>query len=174
MTYKIRTVEAADYSQLVEIYNYYIEHTTSSFAEAPITIKYFKQLIEEKAPKDIPFLVVEYENQSSDSSKEIIAYAYATYWRERSAYRYSIESSVYVDKQYHGRGIGKMLYQSLLDQIKASEKYHLVIAGITLPNEPSIGLHESLGFRKVAHFSEVGYKFKQWLDVGYWELKLNK
>jgi phosphinothricin acetyltransferase len=91
----------------------------------------------------------------------------------RPAYRTSVESSVYLDRAYAGRGFGKLLYRALLDALRARD-LHLVIGGIALPNDASAGLHEALGFRKVAHFSEVGRKFGRWLDVGYWELRLDR
>ena len=112
----------------------------------------------------LPWLVLEVDGA-------LAGYAYATKWRVRPAYRYSVESSVYLDPAYAGRGLGRMLYATLLDRLRERD-LHIVIGGIALPNDASAGLHEALGFRKVAHFSEVGKKFGRWLDVGYWELKL--
>ena len=89
----------------------------------------------------------------------------------RPAYRHSVESSVYLDHACAGHGLGKLLYGALLDALRARD-LHLVIGGIALPNAASTGLHEALGFCKVAHFSEVGKKFGRWVDVGYWECKL--
>lgn len=82
-----------------------------------------------------------------------------------------MESSVYVDAAAAGHGLGTLLYRALLDELRGRD-VHMVIGGIAQPNERSVALHERLGFRKVAHFSEVGRKFGRWVDVGYWELRL--
>jgi phosphinothricin acetyltransferase len=98
-------------------------------------------------------------------------YTYATRWRERPAYRYTAESTIYLNPAFSGQGIGRHLYGTLLDELRMG-KMHVVIGVITIPNPASVALHEKLGFKKVAHFSEVGYKFDRWLDVGYWQLML--
>lgn len=90
----------------------------------------------------------------------------------RQAYRFSVETSVYLDRQQTGQGAGRMLYEALLAELRQRE-LHLAIAGIAQPNEASVRLHERLGFKKVAHFGEVGRKFGNWVDVGYWQLQLN-
>ena len=100
--------------------------------------------------KSLPWLVCE-ENRA------VMGYAYATPWRHRSAYRYSAEGTVYLAKDHCGRGYGKSLYRELIAQVK-SFGMHRLIGGIALPNSPSVALHESLGFKKVAQFSEVGWK----------------
>ena len=122
------------------------------------------QRIADVGAAGLPWLVLEVDGS-------IAGYAYATRWRVRPAYRSSVESSIYLDPAFAGRGLGRLLYGALLDELRRRE-LHLVIGGIALPNENSIALHEKLGFRKVAHFSEVGMKFGRWTDVGYWELKL--
>ena len=101
----------------------------------------------------------------------LAGYAYATKWRVRHAYRYSVETSVYVGAGHGRKGYGSALYGELLRRLRTSG-CHLAIAGIAQPNEASVALHERMGFRKVAHFGEVGFKFGRWLDVGYWELRL--
>lgn len=98
--------------------------------------------------------------------------AYVTKWRLWPAYRYSVESTIYLEQVFIGRGLGRLLYGALLDNLRKRE-LRLVIGGIALPNEGSVG-HEKMGFRKVDHFSEVGMKFERRIDVGYWELNLGK
>ena len=112
----------------------------------------------------LPWLVAEQTDQ-------VIGYAYASKWKERCAYRYSVESTVYLDPSFTGQGIGTKLYEALL-AILQRNSIHIVIGGIALPNPASVALHERLGFNKVAHFKEVGYKFNRWVDVGYWEASL--
>jgi len=160
----VRKVLVEDGGQIAEIYNYYILNTTVTFEEQELSETQMKERIE-KISSSFPYLVFE-ENGI------ILGYAYATEWRVRSAYRYSVESSVYVHKDVHGKGIGKQLYTELLNQLKA-KRIHAVIGGIVLPNPISISLHEKFGFIKVAQFKEVGFKYHQWLDVGYWELLFN-
>jgi phosphinothricin acetyltransferase len=98
-------------------------------------------------------------------------YAYASKWKGRCAYRFSVETTVYLAEQAQGRGIGTKLYRVLLAELRR-RKFHVAVGGIALPNRASVRLHEKLGFRKTAHFKEIGYKFKKWIDVGYWQLTL--
>lgn len=163
-TTHIRPVTPADAARICAIYNHYVTTTTVSFEEQAVTEPEMAQRIADVDAGGLPWLVLEVDGT-------LAGYAYATKWRVRPAYRYSVESSVYLDQAYAGRGLGKMLYGALLDRLR-ERNLHIVIGGIALPNDASAGLHEALGFRKVAHFSEVGKKFGRWLDVGYWELKL--
>ena len=103
----------------------------------------------------------------AEADDAVVGYAYANRWRERSAYRFSVESTVYLAQHASGRG----LYQALFDELRQRD-VHVVIGGITLPNPASVALHEKMGMRKVAEFPEVGFKQGQWLDVGYWQLNL--
>jgi phosphinothricin acetyltransferase len=161
---RIRPVSPLDAARICAIYNHYVTTTTVSFEEDPVGEPEMAQRIADVAAAGLPWLVLEVDG-------ELAGYAYATKWRVRPAYRHSVESSVYLDRAFSGRGFGRMLYGALLDALRGRE-LHLVIGGIALPNDASAGLHEALGFRKVAHFSEVGKKFGRWLDVGYWELRL--
>jgi phosphinothricin acetyltransferase len=102
---------------------------------------------------------------------EINGYAYIHSFHERSAYRYSLELSIYLRNGFQGRGMGKALMEKLLEEIRKTDT-HAMMALITLPNEASVGLHEKFGFKKIAHLVEIGRKFDRWLDVGYWELIL--
>jgi L-amino acid N-acyltransferase YncA len=101
----------------------------------------------------------------------VIGYANTNNWKVRSAYRFSVESTIYLHPDFVGRGLGSKLYASLISRLR-DRSLHTAIGGIALPNESSVALHERLGFQKVAHFKEVGWKFNHWIDVGYWELIL--
>jgi len=160
----IRPATPADAAPICAIYNHYVTTTTISFEEDPVDGPGMARRIADVAAAGLPWLVLEVDGA-------VAGYAYATKWRVRPAYRYSVESSVYLDPACAGRGFGRLLYGALLDALRARD-LHLVIGGIALPNAASTGLHEALGFRKVAHFSEVGKKFGRWVDVGYWELRL--
>lgn len=166
LTTLLRPASAADAAPICAIYNTYIATTTISFEEDAVTEQDMARRIDDVRAADLPWLVLEVDGK-------VVGYAYATKWRVRAAYRHSVESTVYLDKAFAGRGLGRVLYSALLDELRKRE-LHLVISGIALPNEASIGLHEALGFSKVAHFSEVGMKFGRWVDVGYWELNLSK
>jgi phosphinothricin acetyltransferase len=157
----IRSVSKNDARQIADIYNYYIENSTATFEESKIDASDMFNRIQKIIP-ELPWIVFEDEQQ-------ILGYAYATPWKERSAYRYSYEISVYVKNDTQGKGIGTKLYSDLISQLKKLGT-HAIIGGITLPNDPSIKLHEKMGFKKVAEFQEVGFKFGQWLNVGYWQL----
>ena len=163
-TRTIRPATAADAERIRTIYNHYIATTTISFEEEPVSAVDMAQRIADVAAATLPWLVM------LDGDK-LIGYAYATKWRVRAAYRFTVESSLYLDPQHVGKGAGTMLYEALLAELR-QRGLHVAIGGIAQPNEASVRLHERLGFQKVAHFSEVGRKFGRWVDVGYWQLKL--
>ena len=157
---KIRQAKLTDAEQIAEIYNFYVLKTHHTFETEPITSGEMQNRIGEII-KNYPYFVAE-ENE------EILAFAYAAKYKPRSAYKHSVEVSVYVKSGIKGKGFGTKLYEKLFDELRQSD-VHAIIAGIALPNEASIKLHENFGFEKVAHFREVGFKFDKWIDVGYWE-----
>ena len=146
-----------------EIYNYYITETVVTFETEPMGIEAMQRRIETIAGR-FPYLVYEQDGR-------VLGYCYATTWHDRAAYERTVEMSVYLHRDWAGKGIGHQLYQELIDRLR-QEGFHVAVATITLPNTQSVALHENFGFRKVAHFTEVGYKFDKWLDVGCWELGL--
>ena len=162
----IRKAELTDSGAICKIYNHYIENTIVTFEEAPVSKPEMTARISAVLDESFPWLVY-------CSDQQVLGYAYAGPWKSRSAYNYSVEVTVYLDHNFTGKGIGSALYTSLISDIK-EKGMHAVFGGIALPNEASIALHEKLGFSKVAHFKEVGFKFGQWIDVGYWELLLDK
>ena len=156
----------SDASAIAAIYTHYILTTTISFEESAVDSEEIVRRMAAVQAAGLPYLVAEEEGT-------VVGYAYATPWRARPAYRTSVETSVYVRAGMGGRGAGTMLYRLLLAQLRDSG-YHMAIGGIAQPNAASVALHEKLGFRKVAHFSEVGRKFGRWIDVAYWELRLGE
>jgi phosphinothricin acetyltransferase len=160
----LRAAVVADAQAIVAIYNHYILTTTISFEEAAVTEADMRQRIAEVQAKGLPWLVLEIDGV-------LAGYAYATPWRARHAYRFSVETTVYLDPTRLGRGLGRQLYAELLARLRA-HGCHLAIGGIAQPNVGSVKLHEAMGFRQVARFEEVGYKFGRWLDVGYWQINL--
>jgi phosphinothricin acetyltransferase len=158
---EIRPASSLDVTRLCAIYNYYVTGTTISFEESPVAETEMASRLADVTSSGLPWLTLTLHG-------DVIGYAYATKWRARPAYRHSVESSIYLDPTRAGHGHGLQLYRSLLDEL-AARGLHTVIAGIAQPNERSVRLHERLGFRKVAHFDEVGFKLGQWVDVGYWQ-----
>lgn len=157
----VRHINQEDHQAVVDIYNYYIRHSIVTFEEEPIDLPEISSRIAQVSEK-MPWLV--YEDNGT-----IQGYAYASPWKGRSAYRYCAECTVYLAHSAHRQGIGTQLYEQLIGEMK-DLNYHVLIGGIALPNPGSIALHEKMGFEKVAHFREVGFKFDTWIDVGYWQI----
>jgi L-amino acid N-acyltransferase YncA len=112
----------------------------------------------------LPWLVAELEGA-------VVGYAYASKWKVRSAYRYAVETTIYLEHGWEGRGIGRGLCAGLLSGLRA-RGLHVAIGGAALPNDASAALHEKLGFERVATFRQVGFKHGKWVDVAYWQLLL--
>ena len=156
----IRDIKLEDAEQIAELYSYYILNTHHTFETEPLHGIDMQPRMKEIA-ENYPFLVAE-ENET------IFGYAYASQFKLREAYRYAAEVSIYVKSDSKQQGVGSMLYEKLFNDLEDTD-VHTLIAGISLPNDPSIRFHEKLGFKKVAHFEEVGYKLGRWIDVGYWQ-----
>lgn len=160
---KIRIAEKQDAGQILDIYAPYVQNTSISF-ETTVPTKAEMEKRIENVLAYYPWIVIE-----EDGS--ILGYAYASRYHERDAYRWSVDVSIYLRQDCRGKGIGKALYSALIPILKLQGFYN-AYAVICLPNEASVGIHEYFGFRKVAHFSNVGYKLDQWRDVGWWELHI--
>lgn len=160
----VRAFEPKDTEQICEIYNHYIINTVITFEENPLTTADMLQRIENYT-KRFPWLVCEDEGS-------IVGYAYASTWKDRSAYKNTAEVTVYLKNNLLRKGYGKALYSALFESLK-KQNCHVVLACISLPNESSEKFHEHFGFKKSAHFTEVGRKFDRWLDVGYWQKNFN-
>ena len=160
----VRAAGAGDASGIAEIYNHYVATTVITFEEAPVPAAEMARRIAGAGSPSLPWLVAEREGK-------IAGYAYASPWKARSAYRFSVEVTVYVHPGCPREGIGRQLYEELLSGLRA-QGIHAAFGVIALPNEASVALHERFGFAKVAHLTEVGFKFDRWIDVGYWQLML--
>ncbi|MGB9108442.1 MAG: arsinothricin resistance N-acetyltransferase ArsN1 family B [Telluria sp.] len=162
-TVRLRDASAADATAIAAIYNHYVATTVISMENDPVSATDMAERVKAIQDAGLPWLVLVEDGR-------LCGYAYASQWRARPGYRHAVESSVYVDHDLRGRGHGLSLYRALLAQLAG--RFHSVIGGIALPNAASIALHERLGFRQVACFHEVGHKFGGWVDVGYWQLRL--
>ncbi|WP_447730116.1 arsinothricin resistance N-acetyltransferase ArsN1 family B [Pseudoxanthomonas suwonensis] len=161
---QIRSATPEDAAAIAAIYNPYVAGTCITFETEPVAAAEMATRISETLDGGLPWLVAE-------EAGTILGYAHASRWKGRCAYRYSVETTVYLDQARTGRGIGKALYSPLLDGLRKAG-LHAAIGGIALPNEASVALHERLGFQNVARFREVGFKQDRWVDVGYWQLML--
>ena len=163
MPHLIRLATEADAEAMAEIYAPVVRDTAISFEMVPPDAAAFRAKI-----RDIlrlaPFLVRE-------DGGRMTGYAYATSFRARPAYRFSVETSVYVRDSERGRGVGRSLYEELLARL-VRQGFRRAIAGITQPNAASVALHEGLGFTYVGVFRAVGFKFGRWHDVAFWEREL--
>lgn len=160
----IRDATAADFDAIAAITNHYILTTPIHFAYDPVPAADLRAAWESNRATH-PYLVLE------DGASDVIGYARAYQWRTRSAYDRTAEVSIYLRHDLLGRGHGKPLYIALINACRA-RGFHSLIGGIALPNDPSIRLHESLGFTHTGTVREAGRKFERWHDVGFWQLLL--
>ena len=160
----IRSATEDDSPSIADIYNHYILNTVVTFEEQAVSPGEASSRIKKVLSDSLPYLVAVQDHL-------VVGYAYAAKWHERSAYRYSAETTIYLESSHVGKRIGNDLYSVLIDHLKEGG-LHVAMGGIALPNPRSVALHEKLGFRKVAHYKEVGFKFNKWIDVGYWQLVL--
>lgn len=161
----IRSAHIGDAFRIAAIYNDYVRTTTVTFEEEPVSEDEMAERIQTVGSKFAWFV---YEVDG-----EVAGYCYATPWRARSAYRFSVETTVYVAPGYHRQGIARKLYTALIAALDEAG-VRVLLAGIALPNDASVRLHEQLCFEKAAHLKQVGRKFDRWIDVGYWELILHR
>ncbi len=159
-----------DSARIAEIYNHQILTNTATFEVDPVTSEAMAARVAAVQAAGLPFLV-------ATDVLGIIGYAYAAPFHDRAAYLHTLTCSVYVDGAEQGRGVGKVLYAELIRRIVALDAsphapVHSVVALIALPNDASVALHESFGFRHAGTIAQAGWKFERWLDVGYWQLSL--
>lgn len=161
----IRDVMSSDAAAICAIYNHYVEKTVVTFEEKPVTAEQMQERIT-AVTAEYPWLVL-VEND------ELIGYAYIGPFHRRSAYRSTVECTIYLHPEYCGGGRGKRLFAALLERVQQlTRPVHSIIACLGLPNDASAALHERFGFKKVGHLTEAGYKVNRWVDVGYWQLLL--
>ena len=145
---------------MLDIYAPVIEQTATSFEfVVPETDQFYTRV--SKIQESLPWLVCTCDQQ-------LAGYAYAGPHRSREAYQWSAELSVYVQHNFHRRGIARALYTALIEILKL-QGYYTALAGITLPNNASVGFHEALGFTSVGVYKNIGFKFGNWHSVGWWE-----
>jgi L-amino acid N-acyltransferase YncA len=159
----LRNATPADTEALLAIYRPFVTETTVSFEVVPPSADEFRGRIE-KALSGWVWLVVDVDGAP-------VGYAYGSQHRAREAYKWSVEVSAYIHPAHQGQGLGRKLYKALLPRL-AEVGYCNAYAGITLPNEASVGFHRAMGFQYIGVFKSVGWKFGQWHDVGWYHLPL--
>jgi L-amino acid N-acyltransferase YncA len=162
LTPTIRSATPSDAGAIASIYNWYVENTAITFEVDPVPA--------EEMGRRIDGILAEHEWLVLERAGELLGYAYAGRFRERAAYRHATESTIYLRHGLGGNGLGGPLYAELVRRTFARGYRHLVGA-IALPNEPSVRLHERLGFVKAGHLARIGHKFERWIDVGNWQLE---
>lgn len=159
----IRMATSEDAEAILNIYAYYIEHTTITFEIEVPTISAFRERMA-RIMAQFPWMVCEIDG-------EVAGYAYASSHGERAAYRWSADLSVYIHEKFHRRGIASRLYNEVIELLR-KQGYYTVYAGVSTPNPRSEEFHTSCGFRCLGEFKNVGYKLGQWLGVAWYELPI--
>jgi L-amino acid N-acyltransferase len=162
----IRPATSVDLAAIDDIYNHYVETSTSTFQVAPTTPAERRTWFAAHGP-DHPVLMFEDEQLVSGpwvAGGRVIGWASLNPYHPREAYRHTVDLSVYVRNGHRGRGIGRALVRELLDHAK-NAGHHVVLAQVAADQAPSLAMHRSLGFREVGTLREVGFKFDRWLDV---------
>jgi phosphinothricin acetyltransferase len=152
-----------DAAACAAIYAPHVEASPTSFEVEPPTAEEMGARIAGTSATH-PWLVAEHEG-------EAVGFAYACEHRSRPAYRWAVDVSVYVAEDNRGRGLGRKLYEELFGRLRA-QRFRVACAGVTLPNEASVALHEGLGFVPVGIYRRIGWKAGAWRDVGWWQLRL--
>lgn len=161
---QIRKAVETDLPGILAIYNDIIINTTAVYDYEPHTMAMRMAWFEVKQKDGYPvFVAIE--------DKRLVGFSSLGPFRAWAAYKFSVENSVYVDAACRGKGVGKLLLQPIIESA-AHMNMHTILAGIDATNDASLRLHQSFGFREVAHFQEVGYKFGQWLDLKFLQLIL--
>ncbi len=159
----IRSASLDDVAAVCGIYNHYVANTVVTFEEAAVSIDEMRQRLDDVLSSH-PFLVAEVHGK-------VCGFSYACAWRARTAYRFAVETTIYLSPDSTRRGLGSELYGKLISELRA-RRLHTAIGVVALPNDGSIALHERLGYAQVAELKHVGRKFERWIDVGYWQLLL--
>jgi phosphinothricin acetyltransferase len=162
-SHSIRTANESDLVAINNIYNHYVLHSTCTYQEEPETLEDRRRWLNHHGGKH-PVIVAE-------ADRQVVGWGSLSAYHPRSAYRHTVENSIYVHHQHHRRGIGSLLLQELIVHAR-SLGHRAIIAGIDEEQTASVALHTKFDFERVGHLKQVGFKFDRWLDVIYMELSL--
>ena len=158
-SYDIRAAIPADLPNIREIYNHYVRNSTVTFDEKAMTLAELRRKFEKATKLKMPFIVAE------SPSGQILGYAYVYPWKEKAAYRFTVENSIYLGPASTGKGLGKVLMQELLDRSKAAGIKEVIAVIADKGAEASIQMHRNFGFKQIGHMGKVGFKFGRWLGT---------
>lgn len=161
---ELRLIDNADTQAVLDIYRYYVENTAISFEYEAPSLEEHQQRINTNTI-NYPWLVCLYNNK-------IIGFAYGSTHRYRTAYQWSPEATIYLAPDFHTKGFGRILYETLFSLMKL-QGYYNVFAGVALPNEKSLCFHQALGFKEIGTFKNVGFKHGHWHDTHWFQLILH-
>ena len=157
--YTIREAELADLPHIREIYNYYVANSVVTFDEDKMSLAKWKSKFAHLQKLGMPFIVAESPNHV------ILGYALVSPWKEKRAYRYTVENSIYLGPASTGKGLGRVLLAELIDRSKAAGLKEILAVISDKGAEASIALHESFGFTEIGRMGRVGFKFERWLGT---------
>jgi len=158
-SYDLRTAEERDLPAVREIYNHYVMNTVVTFDEAPMTLRALRSKFAHLQKLGFPFIVAE------SPSGEILGYAYVYPWKEKAAFRFTVENSIYLGPAATGKGLGKALMTELIERCRAAGIKEIVAVIADRGAEGSIKLHEAFGFKEIGRMGRVGFKFGRWLGT---------
>lgn len=157
--YEIRDAQLADLPHIREIYNYYVANSVVTFDEEKMSLAKWKSKFAHLQKLGMPFIVAESPN------KVILGYALVSPWKEKRAYRFTVENSIYLGPASTGKGLGRVLLGELIERSKAAGLKEILAVISDKGAEASIALHESFGFTEIGRMGRVGFKFERWLGT---------
>ena len=157
--YEIRDARAEDLPSVREIYNHYVANSTVTFDEVPMTLKALRSKFQHLGKLGMPFLVAE------SPSGQILGYAYVFPWKEKAAYRYTVENSIYLGPAATGKGLGKRLLAELITRSREAGLKEIIAVIADKGADASIAMHRNFGFKEIGHMGKVGFKFGRWLGT---------
>jgi len=157
--YVLRSVQAADLPYIREIYNYYVANSTVTFDEDAMTLSEWRDKFYYLSRLGMPFIVAE------SPSGQILGYALVSPWKQKKAYRFTVENSIYLGAASTGKGLGRVLMQELIDRSKAAGLKEIIAVIADQGADASIKLHQDFGFEEIGRMGKVGFKFERWLGT---------
>ncbi len=157
--YEIRDARVEDLPSVREIYNHYVANSTVTFDEKPMTIASLRSKFQHLSKLGMPFLVAE------SPSGQILGYAYVFPWRQKAAYRFTVENSIYLGPAATGKGLGKVLLTELISRSKEAGLKEIIAVIADQGADASIAMHKAFGFKEIGHMGKVGFKFDRWLGT---------
>lgn len=157
--YSLRDATRADLPHIREIYNYYVANSTVTFDEDPMTLAEWRQKFDYLSKFGMPFIVAE------SASGQILGYALVAPWKQKKAYRFTVENSIYLGAASTGKGLGRVLLAELLERSKKAGLKEVIAVIADQGAEASIKLHSDFGFEEIGRMGKVGFKFERWLGI---------